>query len=171
MFFYSASCQATTTSTDILRRFLTEESCQAFADSSIPCSSFPGLKRTALPGGMFTSSPVRGLRPIPVLRGLTLKTPKRRSSMRWPRPSAFFSDSKTVSTACSALVRLMFVVVTTAFTISSLITCSSSDSADARGWPVGCQAETANLHLTSFLHSLQGICTQTDEAWMCVNPQ
>jgi hypothetical protein len=32
------------------------------------------LKRTALPGGMFTSSPVRGLRPIPVLRGFTLKT-------------------------------------------------------------------------------------------------
>ena len=49
---------------------------------------------------------------MPVLRGLTLKTPKRRSSMRWPRPIACFKDSKTVSTACSALVRLMFVVVT-----------------------------------------------------------
>ena len=27
------------------------------------CSSLPGLKRTALPGGMETSAPVRGLRP------------------------------------------------------------------------------------------------------------
>jgi len=36
----------------------------------------PGLKRTALPGGMLTSAPVLGLRPIPVLRGRTLNTPK-----------------------------------------------------------------------------------------------
>ena len=28
----------------------------------------PGLKRTALPGVMLTSAPVRGLRPMPVLR-------------------------------------------------------------------------------------------------------
>src|SRR3954447_3617376 len=54
----------------------------ALAGASMPCNSLPGLKRTALPGGMLTSSPVRGLRPMPVLRGLTLKTPKRRSSMR-----------------------------------------------------------------------------------------
>ena len=46
---------------------------------------------------------------MPVLRGFTLKTPKRRSSMRSPRPSAFFMASKTVSTACSALVRVMLV--------------------------------------------------------------
>src|SRR3989454_11132573 len=111
------------------------------------CSSLPGLKRTALPGGMLTSSPVRGLRPMPVLRGLTLNTPKRRSSMRWPRPSACFSDSNTVSTACSALVRLMFVVATTAFTISSLITRSSRASeADARGCGAGCQDVRGNLH-------------------------
>ena len=82
----------------------------ALAGASMPCNSLPGLKRTALPGGILTSSPVRGLRPMPVLRGLTLKTPKRRSSMRCPRPRAFFSDSNTVSTACSAFVRLMFVV-------------------------------------------------------------
>ena len=31
-----------------------------------------------------TSAPVRGLRPMPVLRGLTVKTPKPRSSMRSP---------------------------------------------------------------------------------------
>src|SRR6202521_1698528 len=37
-------------------RFLADEKTfQAFADSSIPCSSFPGLNRTALPGGIFTS--------------------------------------------------------------------------------------------------------------------
>jgi competence protein ComEC len=45
---------------------------------------FPGLKRIVLPGGMRTSVPVRGLRPIPFLRGLTWKTPKPRSSMRSP---------------------------------------------------------------------------------------
>src|SRR5712692_6376788 len=89
------------------------------------CSSLPGLKRTALPGGMATSSPVRGLRPMPVLRGLTLKTPKRQSSMRSPRPIALFKASKTVSTACSALVRVIPVLLTTALTISSLITQTS----------------------------------------------
>src|SRR6266513_583606 len=100
---------------------------------------------------MLTSSPVRGLRPMPVLRGFTLKTPKRRSSMRWPRPRACFNDSKTVSTACSALVRLMFVVATTAFTISSLITRSSRASeADASGGGVGWQDVRGNLHGTPF---------------------
>src|SRR5439155_25537914 len=108
-------------------------------------------KRTALPGGMLTSSPVRGLRPMPVLRGLTLKTWKRGSSMRWPRPRACFNYSKTVSTACSAFVRLMFVVATTAFTMSNLITQSSRASeADARGCGLGCQDGRGNLHSTSF---------------------
>src|SRR5215831_10403953 len=59
---------------------------------------------------------------MPVLRGLTLNTPKRRSSMRSPRPSAVFIASKTVSSACSALVRDTFVLETIALTISSLIT-------------------------------------------------
>ena len=86
------------------------------------CNSFPGLKRTALPGGMLTCWPVRGLRPMPVLRGFTLKTPNLRNSMRSPRPSAFFMASKTVSTACSALVRVMLVFDTIALTMSSLIT-------------------------------------------------
>jgi len=39
---------------------------------------------------MLTSAPVRGLRPIPVLRGFTLKTPKPRNSMRSPCVRAFF---------------------------------------------------------------------------------
>src|SRR2546430_3449851 len=108
----------------------------------------------ALPGGMLTSSPVRGLRPMPVLRGFTLKTPKRRSSMRWPRPRACFNDSKTVSTACSALVRLMFVVATTAFTISSLITRSSRASEpDARGCGAGCQGRGGSSTLNIFWRS------------------
>ena len=37
------------------------------SSQSIDCSSFPGLNRTALPGGMDTSAPVRGLRPMPGL--------------------------------------------------------------------------------------------------------
>src|SRR3990172_2076119 len=70
---------------------------------------------------METSSPVRGLRPMPVLRGRTLKTPKPRSSMRWPFSRARFMASKTVSTASSALDLLMPVRVTTSLTMSSLI--------------------------------------------------
>src|SRR5207249_1766714 len=44
--------------------------------------SLPGLKRIVRPGGIRTSLPVRGLRPIPRLRGFTWKTPNPRSSMR-----------------------------------------------------------------------------------------
>src|SRR5207237_380909 len=43
---------------------------------------------------MLTSSPVRGLRPMPVLRGFTLKTSKRRASLRWPRLRACFDEWK-----------------------------------------------------------------------------
>src|SRR5919109_2369128 len=89
---------------------------------SIDCSSLPGLKRTALPGGIETSAPVRGLRPIPVLRGRTLKTPKPRSSMRSPLASDRFILSKTVSTASSALVLVIPVLLTTSLMMSSLIT-------------------------------------------------
>src|SRR6516162_338939 len=89
------------------------------------CNSLPGLNRTAFPGGMETSAPVRGLRPMPVLRGLTLKTPKPRSSMRSPCSSAFFMDSKTVSTAISAFVFVMPVRLTTSLMISSLIKTAS----------------------------------------------
>src|SRR5262249_54097223 len=93
------------------------------------CSSLPGLKRTALPGGMLTSAPVRGLRPIPVLRGRTLNTPKPRSSMRSPCESAFFMLSNTVSTACSALLLVMPVLPTTSLMMSSLITQPNSVTA------------------------------------------
>src|SRR5579863_7605374 len=92
---------------------------------SIDCNSFPGLNRTALPGGIDTSAPVRGLRPMPVFRGRTLNTPNPRSSMRLPRASAFFMLSKTVSTANSALVLVMPVLATTSLIMSSLITSGS----------------------------------------------
>src|SRR5881275_1938704 len=71
---------------------------------------------------MLTSAPVRGLRPMPVLRGRTLKTPKPRSSMRSPCDRAFFILSKTVSTAISALVLVIPVLFTTSLMMSSLIT-------------------------------------------------
>src|ERR1700691_2417356 len=90
------------------------------------CSSLPGLNRTALPGGMATSAPVRGLRPMPVLRGRTLKIPKPRNSMRSPCDRARFMLSKTVSTAISALVLVIPVLLTTSLMMSSLITVSPS---------------------------------------------
>src|SRR5689334_3589133 len=90
------------------------------------CSSLPGLNRTALPGGMETSAPVRGFRPMPVLRGRTLKTPKPRSSMRSPLASERFMLSNTVSTAISALVLVMPVRLTTSLMMSSLITSASA---------------------------------------------
>ena len=79
------------------------------------------LKRTALPGGIETSAPVRGFRPIPVLRGFTLNTPKPRNSIRSPRSRAFFISSKTRSTAISALVFVSPVLFTTSLMMSSLI--------------------------------------------------
>src|ERR1019366_5085082 len=96
--------------------------CNRESSLSIDCSSLPGLKRTALPGGMETSAPVRGFRPMPVLRGRTLNTPKPRSSMRSPVESAFFMLSNTVSTASSALVLVIPVRLTTSLMMSSLIT-------------------------------------------------
>src|SRR5216683_2693613 len=121
------------------------------------CSSLPGLKRTALPGGMLTSWPVRGLRPMPVLRGRTLNTPKRRNSIRSPLPSAFFIAPKTVSTASSALVRLTPVLFTTAFTMSSLITPAScyATASYARHAVAGCQGERARVRCAS-LQRLKG---------------
>jgi len=85
------------------------------------CSSLPGLKRTAFPGGIATSAPVRGFRPIPVLRGRTLKMPKPRNSIRSPSESARFIVSKTVSTAISAFVLVIPVRLTTSLMMSSLI--------------------------------------------------
>src|SRR3954447_25260339 len=94
------------------------------------CSSFPGLKRTAFPGGMATSAPVLGFRPMPVFRGRTLKMQKPRSSMRSPLASARFILSNTVSTAISAFVLVMPVLETTSFTMSSLITVASGGPPD-----------------------------------------
>src|SRR2546425_4635473 len=70
------------------------------------CKSLPGLKRTAFPGGIFTSEPVRGFRPIPVFRGFTENTPKPRNSIRSLALRASFMQLKIVSTACSAFVLL-----------------------------------------------------------------
>jgi len=89
-------------------------------DSKV-CSSLPGLKRTAFPGVILTSVPVRGLRPIPVLRARTLNTPKPRNSMRSPAARASFKPSNTVSTAASALVRGRPVRSITWCTMSCLI--------------------------------------------------
>src|SRR5277367_2973039 len=146
----------------------------AFAGASKPWSSLPGLKRTAFPGGMFTSSPVRGLRPMPVLRGLTLNTPKRRNSIRCPRPRALFNDSKTVSTACSALVRLMFgdVALTTALTMSNLITHSSSfiRGQMLEGTPQVVKTWRVIYTWPSFsLHGVE-ISDRDEEVWMSVKP-
>src|SRR5262249_51452977 len=89
------------------------------------CKSLPGLKRTAFPGGIFTSEPVRGFLPMPVLRGFTENTPKPRNSIRSLALSASFMQLKMVSTACSALVLLTPVRSTIWFTRSSLITGAS----------------------------------------------
>src|SRR3989442_2503116 len=120
------------------------QNCLRQQSYSIDCNSLPGLKRTALPGGIETSAPVRGLRPMPVLRGRTLNTPNPRSSMRSPVESAFFMLSKTVSTASSALVLVIPVRFTTSLMMSSLITGVSgsgklSQVIDAKGDRADCQ--------------------------------
>src|SRR5580700_1890262 len=85
------------------------------------CNSLPGLKRTAFPGGIETSAPVRGFRPMPVLRGFTVNTPNPRSSIRSPCSSARFIFSNTVSTAISDFVFVIPVLLTTSLMMSSLI--------------------------------------------------
>src|SRR5688572_3197865 len=90
--------------------------------SSCACNSLPGLKRIVLPEGIATSSPVRGLRPTPRLRGLTTKTPKPRNSIRSPRVKASFIEWKRASTACSAFILGTPVFSATRLTMSSLIT-------------------------------------------------
>ncbi len=84
-------------------------------------SCLPGLKRTTLPGEITASAPVRGLRPMPVLRGRTLKMPKPRNSMRLPSDKVRLMLSNTASTAISAFVFVMPVLYTTSFTMLSLI--------------------------------------------------
>src|SRR5687767_15663832 len=85
------------------------------------CRSLPGLKRIVRPGGMRTSLPVLGLRPIPRLRGFTWKTPKPRSSIRSPRCIDRRMASNTASTATSALTLVMSAIFETSLTMSTLI--------------------------------------------------
>jgi hypothetical protein len=62
----------------------------------------PGLKANSLSrrdGHFFTGA---GIAPDPRLRGLTMKTPNPRSSIRSPRERASFIELKSASTACSA---------------------------------------------------------------------
>jgi len=86
--------------------------------------SLPGLNRIVFPGGIATSSPVRGLRPTPLFRGLTIKTPNPRSSILSPRFSAFLRELNTDSTAISAFTFVIFSCSATRFTMSCLITLS-----------------------------------------------
>src|SRR5438477_10110450 len=105
---------------------------------------------------METSAPVRGLRPMPVLRGRTLKTPKPRSSMRSPLARDFFMLSKTVSTANSALVFVIPVLLTTSLMMSSLITAAALQGRsenhyqviDAKGDNDDCQRRILSLKMT-----------------------
>src|SRR5687768_12717065 len=75
--------------------------------------SLPGLKRMVRPGGIFTSFPVRGLRPMPRLRGFTWNTPNPRSSIRSPFIMEAFIASRTASTATSALTLVMSAALDT----------------------------------------------------------
>ena len=85
------------------------------------CRSLPGLKRIVRPGGMRTSLPVRGLRPMPRFRGFTWNTPNPRNSMRSPRCIDKRIASKTASTATSALTLVMSAIFETSLTMSTLI--------------------------------------------------
>ncbi len=83
--------------------------------------SLPGLKRIVRPGGIRTSLPVRGLRPMPRLRGLTWKTPNPRSSIRSPFIRESFMASRTASTATSARTFVMSAARATSLMMSTLI--------------------------------------------------
>lgn len=80
----------------------------------------PGLNRMVRPGGIRTSLPVRGFRPIPRLRGFTWKTPKPRSSIRSPFCIERLIAWNTASTATSALTLVMAAAFETSLTISTL---------------------------------------------------
>ena len=74
--------------------------------TTMPRSSLPGLNRIVRPGGIGNSSLGRlGFLPIPRFRFLTTKTPKPRSSMRFPRTSDWSRALMMASTARTAVVR------------------------------------------------------------------
>src|SRR3972149_4986489 len=111
-----------------------------FGAQGMFCKSFPGLNRIVRPGGIRTSFPVRGLRPMPRFRGFTWKTPNPRSSMRSPRCIEFFIASSTASTACSAFTLVMFAVADTSLMMSTFIILTSGGiRCDYRSRPFECQ--------------------------------
>jgi len=73
---------------------------------SVDSISLPGLNLMDRPGGIGTSCPVRGLRPIPRFLGRTINTPNPRISIRWDLSSASLNDSMTASVAISARTRV-----------------------------------------------------------------
>src|SRR5436853_7496553 len=77
--------------------------------------SFPGLKRIVRPGGMRTSLPVRGFRPMPRLRGFTWNKPNPRSSMRSPRCIEIRIALKTASNATRGLTLVLLVILSSSF--------------------------------------------------------
>src|SRR5512136_3030710 len=94
-----------------------------------------------LPGGMATSTPVLGLRPMPRLRFLTRNTPKPRSSMRSPCVSASRMASKTAFTASFAFDCEISTEPITLRTRSALIMKPSTLSLVKLVWrPASCQA-------------------------------
>jgi len=74
---------------------------------------FAGLESDRAAGGMRTSLPVRGLRPMPRLAGFHLEDADPRSSIRSPRCIEVRIASKTASTATSALTLVMSAIFET----------------------------------------------------------
>ena len=90
--------------------------------------NLPGLKRTAFLLGIWTASPVLGLRPMPVLRRRTPNTLNPRSPIRSPRPRADFIVLKIVSTAVFDCNRLRPERMITRLTIFRLVLFRNRDS-------------------------------------------
>src|ERR1700676_113416 len=80
---------------------------------------------------------------------------------------AFLRDSKTVSTACSAFVRLIFVFATTPFTISSLITPASGLRCPMLE---GAAQVVKTFRVIYTLYFWHNQFRRTVEAWMSVKP-
>src|SRR3972149_1468779 len=119
-----------------------------------------------LPGGMATSTPVFGLRPMPRLRFLTRKTPKPRSSMRSPWVSASRIASKTAFTASFAFDCEISTAPITLRTRSALIMNPSTFSRAKLVWRgASCQAGAG----PDFLSQDQDLEGQSDQAYHLLN--